>query len=150
MQFVFNCKIHLCVEFCQDEFSSMRAIAAKAGLSASAVNYYYRSKERLVEAALRSAWVHVSEDIKGIMDAPKNGAEGLEAATRFVIEGAYRYPNIIHAIILEHPSLRGEASAISRPCSRSCAAGLLESPNRGLARPSFHRSHHSSASPLTR
>ncbi|MGO8694116.1 MAG: TetR family transcriptional regulator [Rectinemataceae bacterium] len=93
------------------EATTVRSIAAKAGLNAAAVNYYYRSKEKLVEAALRSAWVHVSEDIERIMRAAENPGEALEAATRFLLEGAFRYPNIIRAILVEQSPLAAEAVA---------------------------------------
>ncbi|HUX39585.1 MAG TPA: TetR/AcrR family transcriptional regulator [Rectinemataceae bacterium] len=93
------------------EGATVRVIAAKAGLNAAAVNYYYRTKERLVEAALRSAWTHVSEDIDRIAATAKDGGEGFEMTVSYLIEGAYKYPAIIRAIIVEHPSLRGEAGA---------------------------------------
>jgi AcrR family transcriptional regulator len=91
--------------------TTVRSIAAKAGLNSAAVNYYYRTKDKLVEAALRSAWTHVSDDIQRIMGAAKDPGEALEAAGRFLLEGAFRYPNIIRAIIVEQASLGEEAVA---------------------------------------
>lgn len=91
--------------------ATVRAIAARAGLNPAAVNYYYRSKEKLVEAALRDAWAHLAEDIERIMGDTKDAAEAREAAARFVLEGAFRYPNIIRAIIVEQSPLREEAIA---------------------------------------
>ena len=111
------------------EKATVRAIAAKAGLNAAAVNYYYRSKERLVEAALRSAWTHVSEDIDRIVDATGGGKEGLETAVSFLIEGAYKYPAIIRAIVVEHPGLRAEAAAFFKRLFE----GLYARPDPGKA-----------------
>jgi AcrR family transcriptional regulator len=91
--------------------STVRAIAAKAGMNGASVNYYYRSKEKLVEAALRNAWVHVSQDIETIRSTTKDPAEALASSIRYLIEGAFRYPKIINAIIVEHPSLRMEAAS---------------------------------------
>ncbi len=91
--------------------ATVRLIASKAGLNAAAVNYYYRSKDRLMEAALRYAWTHVSEDIDRIVASTKDGREGLETAVRFLIEGAHQYPAIIRAILVEEPGLRREAGA---------------------------------------
>ncbi len=91
--------------------STVRAIAAKAGMNGASVNYYYRSKEKLVEAALRSAWIHVSEDIERIRRTTQDPREALTLAIRYVVEGGFRYPKIIRAIMEGSASLRGEAVA---------------------------------------
>jgi len=115
------------------EGATVRVIAAKAGLNAAAVNYYYRSKEKLVDAALRHAWIHVSEDIDRIAVETSGGREGLETAIAFLIEGAHRYPTIIRAIVVEHPSLRREAAAFfKRLFEELCArAGATADPGIG-------------------
>jgi AcrR family transcriptional regulator len=92
------------------EGTTVRVIAARAGLNPAAVNYYFRSKDRLVEEALRGAWVHVSEDIDRIIAARVGGRETMRTATAFLIEGAWRYPKLIRAIVVEHPVLRLEAA----------------------------------------
>ena len=92
------------------EGTTVRVIAAKAGLNPAAVNYYFRSKDRLVEEALRGAWTHVSEDIDRIIAARVGGRETMRTATAFLIEGAWRYPKLIRAIIVEHPVLRLEVA----------------------------------------
>jgi AcrR family transcriptional regulator len=92
------------------EGATVRAIAAKAGLNAAAVNYYYRTKDRLVETALRSAWGHVSEDIDKILASEADRRTRVGLATSYLVEGAYRYPKLIRAIIGEHPTLRLEAA----------------------------------------
>ncbi|HTP59791.1 MAG TPA: TetR family transcriptional regulator, partial [Spirochaetia bacterium] len=38
--------------------ATTRSIAAAAGVNVAAINYYYRSKEALLEAALASSWEH--------------------------------------------------------------------------------------------
>ena len=91
--------------------TTVRSIAARAGLNAAAVNYYYRTKDKLVEAALRSAWTHVADDLERITGAAETPGEAVEAAGRFLLEGAFRYPNIIRAIIVEQASLGEEAVA---------------------------------------
>jgi AcrR family transcriptional regulator len=126
------------------EGATVRVIAAKAGLNAAAVNYYYRTKERLVEAALRSAWTHVSEDIDRIAATAKDGREGFEMTVSYLIEGAYKYPAIIRAIIVEHPSLRVEAGdffkrlfeglyAKANPAGASLPSGQAGGPGLGTA-----------------
>ncbi|HTX73970.1 MAG TPA: helix-turn-helix domain-containing protein [Rectinemataceae bacterium] len=94
--------------------ATVRSIAGRAGLNAAAVNYYFRSKEKLIEAALQRAWTHVSEDLDRIMVESAGASEGLVFASRFLLEGAFRYPNIIRALILEHPKLRVEAALYFR------------------------------------
>ncbi len=94
--------------------ATVRGIAAKAGLNAAAVNYYYRSKKRLIEAALRLAWNHVAEDLEKIGEGTSDAAEGLEAATRYLLEGAVRYPNVIHAILVERSTVRDESASSLR------------------------------------
>lgn len=96
------------------EGATVRSIATLAGLNPGAVNYYYRSKERLVELALRQAWSHVSEDIDRIMAETTDQGRVADIATRFLLEGACRYPRIIRAVLVEHPGLRLEAAAYFR------------------------------------
>jgi len=103
--------------------TTVRSIAGKAGLNAAAVNYYYRSKDKLVETALRGAWTHVSDDIQRIMGAAQDPGEALEAASRFLIEGAFRYPNIIRAIIVEQASLGEEAVAFFKTLFERLGSG---------------------------
>lgn len=103
--------------------TTARLIAAKAGVNAAAVNYYYRSKERLIEAALRYAWRHVSQDIARIMAGTKGKAQGRITAAQYLIEGAVRYPNIIRAIVLDYPSLRAEAVSFFRSLLAPLCAG---------------------------
>jgi len=124
-----------CIAELRLEGATVRAIAAKAGLNAAAVNYYYRSKDRLVEAALRFAWTHVSEDIDRIVASTKDGREGLETAVRFLIEGAYKYPAIIRAILIEDPALRREAGAFFKGLFErlSAKAGAPGDPGLGTA-----------------
>ena len=94
-----------CIEESGLEGLTVRAIAQKAGLNPAAVNYYFRSKDKLVEEALKEAWGRFTADI----------AEGpgsrVEMAARFIVEGSCRYPRIVRAIVAEHPILRAESTA---------------------------------------
>lgn len=91
------------------EGATVRAIAAKAGLNPGSINYYFRSKERLVEAALHGAWLHVSSDIDRIMAEADGSRSSVGVAVNYLIDGAYRYPKMLRAIVIEHPSLRLES-----------------------------------------
>lgn len=118
-----------CIEELGLEGTTVRAIAARADLNPAAVNYYYRSKDRLIEGALRRAWTHFSEDIERILKEIPDPDEGLRLALRFIIEGSYRNPRIIRAVITEHPVLRIEAATFIREAFRTLAE------RRGRGRP---------------
>jgi AcrR family transcriptional regulator len=100
-----------CVEEAGLEGATVRAIAAKAGLNPAAVNYYYRSKDRLIEAALRGSWTHVAEDVDRIRAEGPNAKTALVQTIRYLLEGVWRYPRIMRAIIAEEPSLKAETAA---------------------------------------
>jgi AcrR family transcriptional regulator len=114
------------------EATTVRAIAAKAGLNPAAVNYYYRSKDRLIEEALHGIWVHVSDDIQSIIEGEKDPHTAAETIAQYLVEGSWRYPRIIRAIIDEHPKLRLEAatyfkglfSSLSKRCGSDTDPGL--------------------------
>ncbi len=112
--------------------TTARAIAAKADVNPAAVNYYFRSKERLVEAALRYAWSHVSEDIGRIMTETKGKVQSRKVVAQYLIEGAVRYPNIIRAIVLDHPALRAEAVAFFSSLLTPLSVGREKDEGAGL------------------
>jgi AcrR family transcriptional regulator len=112
-----------CIETSGLEATTVRSIAAVAGMNLSAVNYYFRSKDRLVEEALRGAWIHMSTDIEKIVGLEGGSREKLAAAARFIIEGAYRFPRTLRAIVAEHPVLRAEVAAYSSGLMLRMAAG---------------------------
>jgi AcrR family transcriptional regulator len=93
------------------EGATVRAIAAKAGLNPGAINYYFRSKDRMVEEALRGGWLHMSSDIDRIMSSAEEAGSRVDLAVNYLIDGAYRYPKLLRAIVIEHPALRLEAAA---------------------------------------
>jgi AcrR family transcriptional regulator len=103
------------------EGATVRDIASRAGLNAASVNYYFRSKDRLVEEALREAWHHVTEDIASIMAKVRDRDEAASTVTRFLVEGAWRYPRLIRAIVVEHPTLSGETAGWFRELFRDLA-----------------------------
>lgn len=100
-----------CIEEVGLEGATVRAIAARAGLNPAAVNYYYRSKDRLIEEALRGTWAHVAEDADRIKAEGPDAKKALVQTIRYLLEGAWRYPRIIRAIMLEERSLKVETAA---------------------------------------
>jgi AcrR family transcriptional regulator len=100
-----------CIEERGLEGATVRVIAAKADLNPAAVNYYFRSKDRLIEEALKKAWGHFTQDIEGITSGTEAPREKIDLVSRFIVEGSCRYPRILRAIMAEHPALRAESSA---------------------------------------
>lgn len=99
---------------CIEEFglkgATVRRIAARAGVNPAAVNYYYRSKDKLIEEALRSAWSHVEKDIELITREATDTDALFGIATRYLLEGAFRSPRLIRAVVAEHPTLHLEVA----------------------------------------
>jgi AcrR family transcriptional regulator len=99
---------------CIEEFgmkgATVRRIAAKAGLNPAAINYYYRSKDKLIEEALRGAWTHVAADIDLVMRETTDPTEVFGITASYLLEGAFRNPKLVRAIMAEHPTLHIEVA----------------------------------------
>lgn len=100
----------VCIETSGLEGVTVRSIAAEAGMNPAAVNYYFRSKDRLIEETLREAWSHFVADIDKIMGSTISEKEKLSASIGFIMEGARRYPRILRAVLAEHPVLSALAA----------------------------------------
>ena len=96
------------------EGATVRAIASRAGVNPAAVNYYYRSKDRVIEEALRAAWSHVADDIEMILTKTPDSSAASRLAVRYLLEGAVGSPKVIRAIIVQHPKLHGEVAEFFR------------------------------------
>ncbi len=96
------------------EAATVRAIAARAGVNPAAVNYYYRSKDRLIEEALRGAWSHVADDIALIIKESVDADAAARFVVRYLMEGTIRSPRVVHAIVVQHPALHAEVGAFFR------------------------------------
>ena len=46
-----------------------RSIAAQAGVNIAAINYYFTSKEALLEAALAASWERAAEHLRDFLSA---------------------------------------------------------------------------------
>ncbi|WP_437774780.1 TetR/AcrR family transcriptional regulator [Sorangium sp. So ce1097] len=74
---------------------TVRKIAAAADVNIAAVNYYFRSKEALLAAALDGSIRHMladSEDFLARM--PGDPMEALSGLLGYYLEGSLRYPNV--------------------------------------------------------
>ncbi len=100
-----------CIRASGLEGATVRAIAARAGVNPAAINYYYRSKDRVIEEALRSAWLHVADDIDRIVRETPNADAATRLAVRYLLEGSIGSPKVIRAIITQQPALHAEVAA---------------------------------------
>jgi len=80
--------------------ATTRSIAAAAGVNVAAINYYYRSKEALLEAALASSWEHALAHLREFLGRePWDARAVLTDIALFLIEGGYRYPAVTRATL---------------------------------------------------
>lgn len=79
-----------------------RAIAAAAGVNVAAINYYYRTKEALIEAALSSSWDHAVGHIRSFLEAePWDPRAALRALGEFLLEGGCRHPVVARTMLFD-------------------------------------------------
>jgi len=77
---------------------TVRGVAAAAAVNIAAVNYYFRSKDALVAAALEGTIRHMVEDSDDFLARMPVDPEGvLGELLAYYLEGALRYPRISRA-----------------------------------------------------
>ena len=91
-----------CIEREGIQAVTIRKIAKLAGVNSAAINYYFRSKEKLVEEVMRSTVEHVFEDWGDIInDENRSVRERLFLLFTDYMEGAIMYPGISKAHMWE-------------------------------------------------
>jgi len=81
---------------------TVRGVAAAADMNIAAVNYHFRSKQALVEAALESSIAHMLEDTELLLPRLSDDPEqGLAALLGYYLEGCLRFPHISKAHLHE-------------------------------------------------
>lgn len=95
-----------CIE--QDGIDNLttRKIAEQAGVNIAAINYYFRSKERLVEEAKQMTLEHMRGDLLEIVEQVETPfLQRLEETVAYLIDGGKRFPKIVmahmYAILVE-------------------------------------------------
>jgi TetR/AcrR family transcriptional regulator, regulator of cefoperazone and chloramphenicol sensitivity len=110
--------------------ATVRAIAAEAGVNVAAINYHYRSKEELMEAAVVSTWSHAVEDMRKFLEVgPGAIGEGVEALVLYLLRGGRYYPKVTKAHILgagegPYPTIMEGLKAFVAESARIVAAAL--------------------------
>ena len=87
---------------CIDEYGiehlTTRMIAEKAGANIASINYYFRTKEILVNKALEITIIHMLEDvIETIEDTALPFRQTLKDVFFYLIEGGRKFPGITTA-----------------------------------------------------
>jgi len=77
------------------EAATARVIAAEAKVNLAAINYYYRSKDALMEAALAASWEHALVDLRVFLKRePWDPRSGMESLALYLSEGAEKFPTV--------------------------------------------------------
>jgi AcrR family transcriptional regulator len=91
-----------CIEREGIQAVTIRKIAKLAGVNSAAINYYFRSKEKLVEEVMRSTIEHVFEDWREVVnDENRSVRERLFLLFTDYMEGAIMYSGISKAHMWE-------------------------------------------------
>ncbi len=84
-----------CIEKYGIDKVTTRKIAEQAGTNIASINYYFRSKDELVSAALSLTINHMLEDVTAaITDEQQPLAKALENVFYYLLEGILRFPGI--------------------------------------------------------
>ncbi len=119
---------------------SMRAVAARVGVSATAIYNYFENKRALVERVISMGFERFDGYLReAVVDRPKGSAERLrslgEAYIRFALENRAYFRVLFSIDQAGGPGSRGAVLVDARPWARDAAAGL----QAGGALPSLGR-----------
>jgi TetR/AcrR family transcriptional regulator, regulator of cefoperazone and chloramphenicol sensitivity len=107
--------------------ATTRSIAAAAGVNVAAINYYFQSKEALLEAALSSSWDHALGHVREFIaeGADRDARASLKGLATFLVEGGFRFPAVTRATIFASDgSPRARTAATIVQLERETAALL--------------------------
>jgi AcrR family transcriptional regulator len=89
----------------------VRSIAAAAGVNIAAINYYFKSKDKLIESAMKQTINELLKDAgKAVEMAKQQPLAAITFLYEYLFEGLIRYPNITKAHlhdVLNHGKYRG-------------------------------------------
>ncbi|HBM73979.1 MAG TPA: hypothetical protein DD429_00275 [Clostridiaceae bacterium] len=81
---------------------TIRGIAKEAGVNSAAINYYFRSKENLLEETLKLTIKNFQDDYYAIIQKQyQNPGELLQALLLYLLAGSMKYPGITKAHLYE-------------------------------------------------
>lgn len=77
-----------------------RSIAQEAGVNIAAINYYFRSKEKLVEETFDQIGKHFITDLEEMLSS-KDIKKVIEEPLAYIFQGCIKFPNILRAVLYE-------------------------------------------------
>ena len=87
----------MCIEEYGLQGATIRRIAEKAGLNSAAINYYFRSKDRLLEKAMDVSLQNAFDWNDYQVPETCTAQERIEAVLLRLVEGAHAYPGLTRA-----------------------------------------------------
>jgi len=78
---------------------TVRMIAERAGVNVAAVNYYFRSKDRMMREAMELALRNMFEDVDEMLDTVKDGRILVMKLLGFLLWGIEEYPGITRSFL---------------------------------------------------
>lgn len=77
-----------------------RTIAREANVNIAAINYYFSSKQKLIEETLQAALNHMFSDTDEFFSQMgSSGDDILSSMMMYMLQGAVRYPGVIKAML---------------------------------------------------
>jgi len=81
---------------------TIRGIAKEAGVNTAAINYYFRSKEKLLSQAMERTLDNFFQDWETILSDPAESAERrIRKLLDYLIEGGLRWPGITRSHLVD-------------------------------------------------
>ncbi len=124
-----------CIEKYGIDKVTTRKIAEQAGTNIASINYYFRSKDELVSAALSLTINHMLGDVSAAIENKEQPlAEVLENVFYYMLEGVLRYPGIstahLYKAIIEKNYDSISAQALMKVFDQLAERILHEDPKR--------------------
>ncbi len=124
-----------CIEKYGIDKVTTRKIAQEAGTNIASINYYFRSKEELMEEALSMTIRHMMEDVLlAIDDTQRNFEAALRSVIIYFLAGSVQFPGVsrahLYRAILERDKPSISAKAMMRVFERLVQRAAREYPSK--------------------
>ncbi len=124
-----------CIEKYGIDKVTTRRIAQQAGTNIASINYYFRSKDELINKTLAMTINHMMEDIFAMLDNPQLPFEqALNDVFFYLIDGTLRFPGIstahLYKAVIEREYDSPSARGLNRVFERLSQRAIQEFPRR--------------------
>ncbi len=122
-----------CIEKYGIDKVTTRKIAVEAGTNIASINYYFRSKEELLEEALSLTINHMMEDVFAAIDDAQGSFEtALNGVIFYLLSGSQQYPGVsrahLYRAVVEREKKSISAQAMARVFDRLVRRAIREYP----------------------